>query len=210
MTDTFQTPKPNLTFKGRFSRVKGKMSYEAQKAKFSLGKASREELFDQVKTLIDSLASLLIQNDEVVALRSNAAQQTNTKAQRALLQLWRHAQNVYVLLSKSWRCGCRKDHCADLLLQHRTTPEVQWEIVFHFSTVSLQFPGPWTCQTTRIAKMEQAAASNILASHVASSPSGPPTKTETKPQGALRLVSALKKTKNKVSAGAGKTTYVIP
>ena len=136
------------------SRLKGKMSYEAQRMKFSVGKRPRAELFHQIETLIKRLGTILTQNDEIAALRSGSAQKPTYATQGALLQFWQHAHNVYSLLSKSWQCICRTDHSADLLLEHRTKPDIQLDVVLLFSHSSkAQQWTPWVCHATRIKRM---------------------------------------------------------
>jgi hypothetical protein len=105
-------------------RTRDRMYYEGQRAKFSLGAARRKELFDSIESYTTKLDSLLTKNDEV------AKHWPMLAVPQGLSTLWRHAQNVFRLISLSWLCPCRATHLVDLRLYHRESPAVCFDVCF--------------------------------------------------------------------------------
>lgn len=111
-------------------RSQGRMSYEGQRVKFSQGKTRRDALFDQIEAYMRSLDGLMSKNDDVAKILRSS--QRPSLIHRGMMEFWQHARNIYSLLLLSWRCPCRIEHCADLLLKHREAPDVSFEICFRF------------------------------------------------------------------------------
>jgi hypothetical protein len=104
-----------------------------ERLKFSSREKPRESAFLKVERQLESLRKLLTQNDEIAELRAVERRRATTRSVRVLLHFWRHAQAIYSLITRSWCCPCQPDHCADLLLLHRTKPEIKLDVDFVFS-----------------------------------------------------------------------------
>ncbi|CAK1356724.1 unnamed protein product [Cercospora beticola] len=139
---------------------KERLSYEAQRLKFSQGKRRRDQLFEDVERYMGALEGLKTRNDERAKMTKSSQRPWLTH--RPLLEFWRHARNVYTLLSLSWKCPCRAEHCADLRLMHRDVADVVFEISFRSNVSSAQQSGsPWASHHVIVKEsqiLQQAAA----------------------------------------------------
>ena len=64
---------------------------------------------------------------------------------------WRHADRLYKVLAKAWNCSCASQHRAKILLQHRTTPDVDFLLLFLFQpTSNTALSNAWLLQDTKI------------------------------------------------------------
>ncbi|SMR56812.1 unnamed protein product [Zymoseptoria tritici ST99CH_1A5] len=137
-----QKPSTAKQIKSVAKRSQGKLTYEGQRVRFSQGKNRREALFTQIDGYMKSLDGLMSKNDDVTKMLLSSKRPTVVP--RALLDFWRHARNVYLLLMESWKCPCRAEHCADLRLMHREATNVHFDICFWSSICSSQcVQCPW-------------------------------------------------------------------
>lgn len=133
------------------NEAQAKLQYGAQRAKVSLGGLVRDELFGRLEKLNDELRGLLGDSDEHDAMQLTAALRPTASAMAALLQFWRHASSIHTLLLSSWQCVCKSSRRLDLLLQYRTTAEVDFTIFVRLER-SLPTSCNWDQQQARIVK----------------------------------------------------------
>ncbi|KAK0644433.1 hypothetical protein B0T16DRAFT_332564 [Cercophora newfieldiana] len=109
-------------FKQSFDR--SNRSYQAFRVKFSVGEQTRTQLFAEFQTYNDRLEKLVASSDIVSELED--ARQKNKPssepATTAITRFWRNADKLYRAFFAAWTCGCRDHHCAQLVLQHRSSP----------------------------------------------------------------------------------------
>lgn len=58
---------------------------------------------------------------------------TSSAMNAAIGRFWRHADRLFKVLSKAWNCNCWQQHYARLLLQHRTSPDIDFRLLFLFN-----------------------------------------------------------------------------
>lgn len=132
--------------------AKDQMAYRGEQLKYGLSKPQREDLIAQMRGDNQKLRDLLEQSEKVASLKVSKASAVYSKALKAMLQYWRHADRIYTLVSQSWECACRKKHHAHLWLQHRESS------MFEFTFLVLFDPGihpkhtlpPWDRQGLRV------------------------------------------------------------
>jgi hypothetical protein len=98
------------------------------KFKLSRNENVRKRLFEELKDYNDKLEKLLRYNDDdtrLLGVRSSQLQISNTDA--VICTFWKNAKNVFQALASALTCQCQQ-HGAKLLLQHRTTEKVEFEI----------------------------------------------------------------------------------
>ena len=128
------------------------MAYRGEQLKYGLSKPQREDLIAQMRGDNQKLRDLLEQSEKVASLKVSKAPAVYSRALKAMLQYWRHADRIYTLVSQSWECACRKKHHAHLWLQHRESS------MFEFTFLVLFDPGihpkhtlpPWDRQGLRV------------------------------------------------------------
>ncbi|KAK7425124.1 hypothetical protein QQX98_000038 [Neonectria punicea] len=119
----------------------------------SFNKSRRESLFQQLTKGTDQLRDLLDSSDRIASLQQNrgAAKPANTNAMR---QFWRHTDKLYKLLTRSWNCECKQFHLANLLLQHRASPDLDFRISFFFGNSNEVTKPSWTHLEARLRILE--------------------------------------------------------
>ncbi|KAF2110630.1 hypothetical protein BDV96DRAFT_474211, partial [Lophiotrema nucula] len=107
------------------------VEFQAKRIKFSLKKSSRQRLFDQLEEANKRMRNLLESSDQVVsARRGREAAKPPSTINRKLNEFWRHAKRLHEALCNAWQCGCAS-HVANLQLQHRTSDNVEFDMLFH-------------------------------------------------------------------------------
>ena len=141
--------------------VKPKFEFQKQRIKFTFNKKPRNKLFDELASYNTKLQKLLESSDRLAASRHNRGRKTQI-ASAKLTSFWQHAKTVYGLLQKAWRCNCLGFHHANLLLQHRTTAEVELNIFFVFSwNAKEREDAPWICRKTKIKEVMNEVSTTI-------------------------------------------------
>ncbi|OCK77569.1 hypothetical protein K432DRAFT_303900 [Lepidopterella palustris CBS 459.81] len=133
--------------------------FQAKRIKFSLKKASREKLFGELQEYNDKLRKLLESSDRTsAARRAREPKQTTLIADRKLGEFWRYAKKLHDALAKAWRCGC-SSHEANLRLQHRTSDEADFDVLFRTKTAA----DIWKWQETNIKMIQTDCSVNAVA-----------------------------------------------
>jgi hypothetical protein len=138
------------------SRMQRRANFEWDRIRFSTRETQREAAVCRVRSLLDQIQRLLVQNDDTVRIR---AQQSDGIAKRdirsTILQIWRHAHSVYDLMFKTWSCNCQSQHYADLLLSSSAPPEVTFDLRLYYDRASsVAISVPWSEQPARITRIE--------------------------------------------------------
>ena len=141
--------------------VKPSFEFQKQRIKFTFNKKPRNKLLDELASYNTKLQKLLESSDRLAASRHNRSRKSQIAGAR-LTSFWQHAKTVYGLLQKAWRCNCLGFHHANLLLQHRTTPEIELNIFFVFSQNAKQREtAPWSCRKTKIREVMNEVSTTI-------------------------------------------------
>jgi hypothetical protein len=121
----------------------------------SFNQSKRDKLFNELTDYNNELRTLLDASDRIAALRQGRGKVKRSTVSKGLWQFWRHADNLYNLLTRSWRCDCKAYHLANLMLQHRTTSKSEFQIMIVFAQQSrMPKPWSWTWQETSIKMLE--------------------------------------------------------
>ncbi|MBE3048671.1 hypothetical protein IMZ48_40470 [Candidatus Bathyarchaeota archaeon] len=113
------------------SWTKDGREFQRYKLKFSNSEAARAQLFTQLKDHNDKIEKLLTTADRDAELKQQRVSRTRTAdAASGLCSFWVHAARLFKALASAWNCACREQHCARLLLQHRTTKASEFEVLF--------------------------------------------------------------------------------
>ena len=119
--------------------AKTKWDYEVFRIKFSFNELERNKLFSNLKEYNERLEKLLSTSDKITTLQI-AAPSAYTKSTSALEKVFAKARKksglLFKALRKAWQCSCQHHHFANLRLEHRTLPEICFEIILVFATSS--------------------------------------------------------------------------
>lgn len=153
---------PQLSFKEPWDRLRKRTNFERERLRFSTRESQRDAAISKVKTLLDQLQSLVVQNDDTVRRRSQqAVVKSKSKLWSALMLFCRHAHTVHGLIHKAWSCPCRSQHYADLQLLPVASPEVNFDLRFYYDQiVSATASQRWSEKSTRIAPIDLPDPSN--------------------------------------------------
>lgn len=134
---------------------KANLEYQIQRFKMSFNRSKRDKLFKDLTDCNNELRMLLDTSDRIAALRQSRSAKTKPAASKELWKFWHHADRLYNLLIRSWKCDCKRFHLAHLLLQHRTTQKADFKIMFVYGEQNFTpKPWSWTCQETNIKMLE--------------------------------------------------------
>ena len=142
--------------------------FQRFKLKFSNGESTRKELFAQLKDYNDKLEKLLGAADkEDILTQERAARQRAADAESGICSFWTHAAKLFKALASAWNCACREQHCARLLLKHRTAKSPEFDVLF----ATPRSEG-WEVHRTRITEggEETEKASKVVVSQLESLP----------------------------------------
>ncbi|KAK3390305.1 hypothetical protein B0H63DRAFT_538556 [Podospora didyma] len=118
---------------------KDEMKFQLYKVKFSNGEAIRKDLFAQLQDYNQKLEKLLSTSDRDAQL-TESRQQTKSSTDMTLCNIWAQAS----------RCACKdQKRCANLLLQHRTSKNSDFDILFATSAG----PSDWKMKRVRISDL---------------------------------------------------------
>lgn len=139
----------------KYAKTKDGMEYHLYKVKFSNGERVRNELFAELKGLLDRMRDLLDTSDkETQLIRDRASAAKSSSISMAICGFWIHANKLFHALASAWNCYCQQQHCARLLLQHRTctSRKLDFEVLFAKSLAS-----SWEISQTRIVEGDDLA-----------------------------------------------------
>ena len=139
-----QSPQPPSK-PSKLAAAKAKWDYESFRLSFSFSDPVRRKLFDQLKECNEKLEKLLSSSDKVSALQNASpnAKQTST-LEIAFKKAWRKSDLLFKALQKAWQCPCQQYHFANLRLEHRTLPEICFEVILMFAAPSSHGATPWS------------------------------------------------------------------
>ena len=141
--------------------VKPNFEFQKQRIKFTFNKKPRNQLLDELASYNTKLQKLLESSDRLAASRQQRGKRTRLASVK-MTSFWQHAKTVYGLLQRAWQCDCLGFHHANLLLQHRTTPEVELNVFFVFSWDAKQREAaPWKCRKTKIREVTDEVSNTI-------------------------------------------------
>ena len=148
---------PEKKSKGRRRKLLTRpgLEFEAQRIKFSFGKHERSKLFQEISGYNTRLKELLDTSDHISAMRGTRSAKRGLKASKGLMQVWRHASSIFKLLAKAFTCQCSSLHNVNLRLEHRTAPEVSFNLLFLFDGSHPRSPNsPWNGLETQVSLLE--------------------------------------------------------
>ncbi|KAF2643630.1 hypothetical protein P280DRAFT_466398 [Massarina eburnea CBS 473.64] len=144
-------PSPN---RSKSLIVKSKYDYSKFRIKFSVRDVNREELFARLKECNERLEKLLRTSDQVSALQE-APPSTSKQIsilETAFKKTYRQSELLFKALRKSFNCSCQQYHFANLRLEHRTLPEICFEIILMF-VAPRQETTSWSWQELQCGRM---------------------------------------------------------
>jgi hypothetical protein len=148
------SPKPS-SVTTKLSSAKSKWDYETFRLKFSFNEPVRKGLLNQLKEFNERLEKLLRTSDRISALQDPAP--ASTKQTHALEKVfkkaWKKSDLLFKALQKAWQCTCQQYHFANLRLEHRTIPDVCFEIILMFVPPSPRANTPWSWRELQCGQM---------------------------------------------------------
>ena len=139
----------------KLASAKSKWDYETFRLKFSFNEPVRNELLDQLKECNGRLEKLLSTSDKVSALQNAAPASTKQTSvlETAFKKAWKKSDLLFKALQKAWQCSCQRYHFANLRLEHRTLPEIYFEVILTFVAPSSQANTPWSWRELQCGQM---------------------------------------------------------
>ncbi|KAK7918486.1 hypothetical protein PG985_010360 [Apiospora marii] len=149
------------TFRQTFSH--GNRDFQLFRVKFSLGEEKRKELFGKLETYNDRLEKLTTTSDAISQLQANrqAAKSTASVVNTALLKFWNHADKLYRIMVDAWNCS-HDQHCAQLILQHRTTADKEFRLAIPSMDPGAPGPGSWASSVIKIKMLDRPEPQSLL------------------------------------------------
>jgi len=123
-----------------------------------MGKKSRQKLFEIFGDQNTRLRDILGTSDRLASPRRARVSRRSAVTNAGLWKLWDHGSLLFTLLAEAWSCRCQTFHHANLLLQHRVVPTIDFKVIFWFKTHlgnEQVGRGPWTWQDTTIKLLEE-------------------------------------------------------
>lgn len=119
--------------------------------RFANGESKRNELFAELDEYCNKMEKLLDSSDrDAECVRKRAALKHTNAVDAAVCNFWPTASTLFHVLAASWNCFCQGGHLGQLRLQHRTTTELDFRIIFKSSASS-----SWVARSTRISGLSQ-------------------------------------------------------
>jgi hypothetical protein len=144
------------------AHVTSNIEYHSQRIRLAFNKDVRKQLFDDFGDQNSRLRDMLGSSDRLAGLRRA---RVSTAVNSALWKFWSHGNAVFNLLTEAWSCKCQAFHYANLLLQHRVVPSVNFRVVFwfkaHLAEASLA-QVPWAWQDTSIKLLEETSRPRVI------------------------------------------------
>ncbi|KAH6719115.1 hypothetical protein BKA61DRAFT_474089 [Leptodontidium sp. MPI-SDFR-AT-0119] len=140
------------------AHVTSNIEFHSQRIKLAFNKGPRQQLFEDFGDHNSRLRDILGSSDRLANLRRARVSRKSADANAGLWKFWNHGNLLFSLLSEAWSCRCQAFHHANLLLQHRVAPTVNFRVIFWFKTHlgnEQAGRGPWTWQDTSIKLLEE-------------------------------------------------------
>ncbi|KAK8057280.1 hypothetical protein PG996_011217 [Apiospora saccharicola] len=153
---------------GRAAKLRQTLSQENRdfqifRAKFSLRGEKIKEIFGKIETYNDRLEKLTTTSDAISQIQANrqAAKSSVSAVNTALLKFWNHADKLYKFMVEAWNCS-HDQHCAQLILQHRTTADKEFRL--GISSVDPRASGPniWATDVVKIKMLDRPEPQSLL------------------------------------------------
>lgn len=109
---------------------------------------STKELFAQFGEYNERLRTL-VGADKELSIQDVAPPQRRLPPSaigKPILHFWQAAKTLYDFINNSWQCACQQQHYTNLLLQHRTHSEIEFNVLFLFESRLNHLPQSWTWQ----------------------------------------------------------------
>ncbi|KAK0709991.1 hypothetical protein B0T26DRAFT_755112 [Lasiosphaeria miniovina] len=127
-----------------------KLVFQLYRLKFSNNEAVRRRLFGELQEYNNKLEKLLDSSDEDTRLtQQRTAVGQLTAIDTAICNFWIQARTLFRALALAWVCSCQH-HGARLLLQHRTTKQHEFQVIF--TATRLSSPSRLELYQTRISQ----------------------------------------------------------
>ncbi|KAK8015887.1 hypothetical protein PG991_008775 [Apiospora marii] len=159
------SPSPRI---GRTAKLQQTLSQENRdfqlfRVKFSLGESRRKELFGKIETYNDRLEKLTTTSDAISQIQANrqAAKSAVSAVNTALLKFWNHADKLYKILVEAWNCS-HDQHCAQLILQHRTTADKEFRLGMSSMNPRGLQPDSWGANVVKIRMLDRPEPHSLL------------------------------------------------
>ncbi|USP72744.1 hypothetical protein yc1106_00018 [Curvularia clavata] len=139
----------------KLASAKSKWDYETFRIKFSFNEPVRNDLLDQLKEYNGRLKKLLSTSDKISALQVTTpahVKQTST-LEAVFKKAWKKSDLLFKALQKAWQCSCQQYHFAHLRLEHRTLPEICFEVILMFVAPSSQTNISWSWRELQCGQM---------------------------------------------------------
>ncbi|KAL2067321.1 hypothetical protein VTL71DRAFT_1745 [Oculimacula yallundae] len=146
------------------AHVTSNIEFHSQRIKLAFNKGPRQQLFDDFGDHNTRLRDILGSSDRLATLRRTRVSNKSAAAHAGMWKFWSHGNLLFNLLTEAWSCRCQAFHQANLLLQHRMSPTVNFRVIFWFKThLSNEHAGtePWTWQDTSIKLLEEKQPATI-------------------------------------------------
>lgn len=163
-----QCTQSQKTGSGRTAKLRQSLSQENRnfqlfRAKFSLGESKRKELFGKIETYNDRLEKLTTTSDAISQIQANrqAAKSTVSAVNTALLKFWNHAEKLYKIMAEAWNCS-HDQHCAQLILQHRTTADKEFRLGMSSVDPEGLEQGSWKTSVVKIKMLDRPEPQSLL------------------------------------------------
>ncbi|PVH87289.1 hypothetical protein DL98DRAFT_582001 [Cadophora sp. DSE1049] len=140
------------------AHVTSNIEFHSQRIRLAFNKAPRQQLFEDFGDHNTRLRDILGSSDRLATLRRARVSSKSAAANAGLWKFWSHGNLLFNLLTEAWSCRCQAFHHANLLLQHRVAPTVNFRVIFWFKTHlgnEQAGIGPWTWQDTSIKLLEE-------------------------------------------------------
>ncbi|KAL5313882.1 hypothetical protein ACEPPN_018305 [Leptodophora sp. 'Broadleaf-Isolate-01'] len=140
------------------AHVTSNIEFHSQRIKLAFNKGPRQQLFEDFGDHNSRLRDILGSSDRLANLRRARVSRKSAAANAGLWKFWNHGNLLFSLLTEAWSCRCQAFHHANLLLQHRVAPTVNFRVIFWFKTHlgnEQAGRGPWTWQDTSIKLLEE-------------------------------------------------------
>lgn len=156
----------------KLASAKSKWDYETFRLKFSFNEPVREKLFNQLAECNTRLTKLLSSSDKISELQNTtpAHAKRTSVLETVFKKAWKKSDLLFKALQKAWQCSCQEYHFANLRLEHRTLPEICFEVIFTFVAPSSQANAAWSWRELQCGQMITCSSQHALANSVATQP----------------------------------------
>lgn len=116
-----------------YTSLLARYQHEHDRFKFNISQHRRSEIMESIHRKIEMLERFLTASDQGAVFEQSSNVKVSSRSVKSLVGYWRHADRIYALISSSWVCSCKQNHCAHLWLQHRTTDSFEFRMLVLFA-----------------------------------------------------------------------------